>query len=468
MSRLLTSCLVALCAAPALAQADADPDLDGGAPNVDASATIDTGAASPPAGPVDAGTRDLASELDELGRRLGILGEELETDRTGSAPVAPSLDLAREVGVGPAGAKVYAREGLSIGGYGELLFSFYDQRLQNGQYQQRNHLGDTQRAVFYFGYKFNSWLVFNSEIEFEHAGFSDEHAEGEVIVEFATLDFLIRPWLKIRAGQLLLPVGFINELHEPPVFFGVRRPVLESGAGLIPSTWHELGAGIYGSVPGNLTYRFDVINGLDAARFNADGDGTIGSGKQDGHQVIANKPAITGRLDWTPVPGFLLGGSFYVGDSAQANGWQPIWTALLEAHAELRTGGFMARAIYARLTNSRGGLSALASGPDAASNTFLTGALQQGGYVEAGYDVFTFVPSLRMNLIPFARVELLDTQQEVAVGATRDPATQRAVVTVGANYKPITQVVVKVDYQVNLNGAGTGRNQFNLGVGYLF
>lgn len=464
MSHLLSTCLVALCAATT--GADGGPDaaaVDGGVPT---EAEGPAGGGPPEA--ADAGTRDLGSELDELARRLGILGEELETDRTGSAPVAPSLDAAREVGVGPAGAKVYAREGLSIGGYGELLFSFYDQRLQNGQYQQRDNLGDTQRVILYVGYKFNSWLVFNSEIEFEHSGFSDEHAEGEVIIEFATLDFLLRPWLKLRAGQLLLPVGFINELHEPPVFLGVKRPVLESGAGLIPSTWHELGAGLYGSLPGSLTYRLDVINGLDAARFNADGDGTIGSGKQDGHQVIANRPAFTGRLDWTPTPGFLLGGSFYVGDSAQTDGWQPIWTGLLEAHAELRTGGFQARAIVARLTNSRGGLSALASGPDAPGATFQTGALQLGGYLEAGYDVFTFLPNLRMNLIPFARVELLDTQQEVAVGATRDPANRRAVITVGANYKPITQVVVKLDYQVNLNGAGTGRNQLDIGVGYLF
>src|SRR5262249_22863823 len=268
----------------------------------------------------------------------------------------------------------------------------------------------------------------------------------------------------VRAGQLLLPVGFINEQHEPPTFLGALRPAFEGGDGIIPSTWHEIGVGFYGQLPLNLVYRVFVVNGLDAARFGAEGSGSIGSGRQDGHQAIANKPAFTGRLDWHPVPGALLGASFYVGNSAQANGSTAAWTTLLEAHAEYRGPGFQARAIYARMTNTPGGIQAF--GPESEASS--TGTLQSGGYVEAGYDVLSLVPSTRMALIPFVRYERFNTQQAVAPGALANPANQRSTVYLGVNYKPIPQVAVKLDYDFNTNGATTGPNQFNVALAYLF
>ena len=86
---------------------------------------------------------------------------------------------------------------------------------------------DALRLVLYTGYKFNDRIVFNSEIEFEHGGYSDEHTEGEAKVEFAYLDFLINKAFNVRAGMMLVPMGFINELHEPPAFLGARRPQVE-------------------------------------------------------------------------------------------------------------------------------------------------------------------------------------------------------------------------------------------------
>src|SRR5215471_17177433 len=170
-----------------------------------------------------ASTADLQKEVEELKRRVEILGEELEAQKTGSAPVVPVsggdlLDRGRALGLSPAASKVYQRDGLSIGGYGETIVSFYGSRLQDGTDAPVDNIADTLRAVLYVGYKFNDWLVLNSEFEFEHGGFSDQHAEGEAIVEFVYLDFLISRAFNIRAGNVLLPVGFINELHEPPTF----------------------------------------------------------------------------------------------------------------------------------------------------------------------------------------------------------------------------------------------------------
>jgi hypothetical protein len=421
-------------------------------------------------GQPDAGASqaDLQQEVDELRRRVEILGEELEAQKTGSAPAVPLsgdiLERGRALGLSPAASKVYQKDGLSIGGYGETVLTFYGGRLEDGTVSPVDNIADTLRAVLYVGYKFTDWLVLNSEFEFEHSGFSDEHPQGEAIVEFVYLDFLISKAFNVRAGNVLLPVGFINELHEPPTFLGAYRPALENEAGLIPTTWHEIGIGFHGQLPLNLDYRLYVVNGMNAAGFNADGNGGIGGGRQDGHQAIANKFGLTARLDWHAMPGLLFGASFYGGDSQQTNDAKAIWTTMVEAHAEFRSHGFQARAIYARVTNSADGLAALGSSAQA----FGTGTVQSGGYVEAGFDVLSLIPSTRMALIPFARYERFNTQVAVAPAATIDPANLQTTVYLGANYKPIPQVALKMDYDIKTNAARTGRNQLNFSLAYLF
>lgn len=421
-------------------------------------------------GQPDGGTSqaDLQQEVDELRRRVEILGEELEAQKTGSAPVAPlsgdTLERGRALGLSPAASKVYQKDGLSIGGYGETVLTFYGSRLEDGTVAPTDNIADTLRAVIYVGYKFTDWLVLNSEFEFEHSGFSDEHPEGEAIVEFVYLDFLISKAFNVRAGNMLLPVGFINELHEPPTFLGAYRPALENEGGLIPTTWHEIGIGFHGQLPLNLDYRLYLVNGLNAAGFNAEGNGGIGGGRQDGHLAIANKFGLTARVDWHPLPGLLFGASFYGGDSQQTHDAKAIWTTMVEAHAEFRSHGFQARAIYARVTNSSDGLAALGSDAQA----FGTGTVQSGGYVEAGFDVLSLIPSTRMALIPFARYERFNTQVAVAPGATIDPANLQTTVYLGANYKPIPQVALKIDYDIRTNAARSGRNQLNLALAYLF
>src|SRR5689334_14275732 len=144
----------------------------------------------------DAATKDdvkaLAEELRRLKLEIGLRDVEYRS----------------YAGMGPAASKVYfAPKGLSIGGYGEFV---YDHPVDHGA----QSASDTLRAVVYAGYRFNDWIVFNSEIEFEHAG-------GEVSVEFAYLDFHLRDWAQLRVGNLLVPIGFVNELHEPAFFNGV-------------------------------------------------------------------------------------------------------------------------------------------------------------------------------------------------------------------------------------------------------
>lgn len=409
------------------------------------------------AGPVFAQEKpDTGQRIADLERRLDAMSRELEAQKTGTTmPVAGEKG---QFGLAPAASKVYGSAGgLSIGGYGEMLYENFDAKLQNGTYSPKANTVDFVRQILYVGYKFDDRIVFNTEIEFEHAKTATGSA-GEVAVEFAYLDFLLNPAFNVRAGMVLVPLGFVNELHEPPTYLGAKRPGVEGT--IIPTTWRENGVGLHGELPGHFTYRAYVINGLDASKFGATG---IRSGRQNGSKALAESLALTGRLDWNPLPGTTLGLGAYSGNSNQADSGEPIRTVLVEGHAEYKARGFQLRGLYARQTNSESGLTGLA-----ASNAVKKlGTQQWGGYLEAGYDVLGRTGS-RQALIPYVRWERLNTQQAVVQGVTADLANDQTLLTTGVAYKPIPQVAVKLDLTKGENRAGTGRDQVSLALGYYF
>jgi hypothetical protein len=371
----------------------------------------------------------------------------------------PAAPAEGRYGMSPGASKVYdAPVGPSLGGYGEFLYQGQAATLQDGTRVGSTKNVDALRMVLYAGYKFTDRIVFDSEFEWEHGGYSDESPEGEAIVEFAYLDFLISRAVNVRAGMMLVPVGFINERHEPPTFLGARRPLVESEGGILPSTWNEDGVGLHGELPGHLSYRIYLMNGLDGSKFSGEG---ISGGRQMGKQANAQSLAWTGRLDWTPLPGAIVGGSFYTGNSNQTGTGPALQTTLVDLHAEYRAHGLQVRGLYARSTNSAAYLQTLGLSDPARE----TGTRQWGGYLEAGYDV---LQGGTRSLIPFLRWERVDTQAEVIPTVVRDPGLGRTVLTAGVNFLPIPNVAVKADYQRQENGARTGRNQWNLGLGFYF
>jgi len=395
------------------------------------------------------------TRLKELERKVEILSRELEAQKTGSA--MPEVAETGTFGFSPAASKVYgAKGGLSIGGYGEFLYQARESQLQDGTPGVGGKTLDALRLVLYTGYKFTERVVFNSEIEFEHGGYSDEHPEGEAVVEFAYLDFLLNPAFNIRAGQMLVPMGFINELHEPPAFLGAQRPLVERT--IIPSTWHENGVGVHGELPAHLTYRVYLLDGLRADKFNASG---IRDGRQAGKEASAQSLAWTGRLDWNPLPGATLGVSFYSGNSNQSGQGEGIQTTLAELHGEWRWRGLQLRGLYAQTRLGQAGLAALEPLDPARE----VGTRQWGGYLEAGYDVLR---GSRQALIPYVRYERLNTQAEVLAGVTPDLANDSNVLTVGVAYKPIPHTALKADFQKAGNAARSGQNQYSAALGFYF
>src|SRR5438105_12880532 len=282
------------------------------------------------AGAAAAQESDVDRRIKELERQIDIITRELEALKTPQKPVVAEAP-APQLGLGAAASKVYRAEpGVSIGGYGEFAYD----RPEHGSAS-----ADVTRAVLYTGYKFNPRVLFNSELEVEHA---TTELGGSVGVEFAYLDFLLHPRVNVRAGVVLLPMGLINEQHEPTAYLGAHRPEVEER--ILPTTWSEIGAGVFGDA-GNFTYRGYVVTGLDSSRFSA-AEG-VHEGKQGGANAKADDLAVVGRLDWRPLEGALIGGSLYTGDSGQGAGYRGRVT-LGELHADARFRGISLRALAAR------------------------------------------------------------------------------------------------------------------------
>lgn len=411
---------------------------------------------------------DQSSRIKEVERKISVLSEEIERLKLGEA--APPEASGEKAGQAPAASKVYRtrEKSFSLGGYGEMTMEDYAKRKQNADTAAKPDVSDFLRAVLYVGYKFNDWILFNSELEFEHG--STGKGRGEISIEQAFLDFkLYEEYLGIRGGLLLVPMGIINEIHEPTTFHGVLRPAVERN--ILPSTWRENGAGFFGAW-GPLSYKSYVLAGLQAVTKDGVGgfrgsDG-VRNGRSSGAKSLSEDAAWVGRLDITPVPGVSAGASVYTGEADHNMTAAAIPVTLWEFHAQAEWKGFEARGLYAqgRIGNTDVLNKAQGLGP---ASTTSSGRRLFGGYGELAFNVFSLCPRPTTHrLSPYFRYERYDTQSQVPNGFLNDAANSRVEYVLGLTYKPITQVSVKLDHQWNQNQARTGINQFNLGLAYIF
>jgi opacity protein-like surface antigen len=380
----------------------------------------------------------MATTVEELERRLDLVTEELQELKNESAIIS-EIDYTSTYGFGPAASKVYKQNrGLSIGGYGEGHFSNLTSD-KNGE----NDTADMLRAILYVGYKFSDKIVFNSEIELEHA--------DEVYVEMASLDFLLHEKLNLRAGLLLTPVGITNELHEPTLFHGNDRPYVERQ--VLPSTWREMGVGAFGKLAEGLEYKLYLMNGFRGSNFDEKG---LRGGRQKGSKAKADDWALVGKLSYEPILGLNLGGSFYLGDSGQkevvdGNGNEvDVFTEVYEAHVQYKFAGLELKALGTQVKID--------------DNQYIAGATVpekiNGYYGEIAYDVMPlFSKGTSQYLAPFYRYESVDYS-----GSNEDVD----LFTAGISYKPIPNVVLKADYRNFDKDEGVVADEVNFGFGYIF
>lgn len=415
------------------------------------------------------------SRIKQLEEKIKILSDEVETLKSAAVEEMPTYEM--KFGAAPAASKVYtAGQGLSFGGYGELLVS---QIKEDG-----NNIVDTQRVILYNGFKYNDKIVFNSEIEFEHAttGSNKDGKSGSASVEFALIDFLISDEFNLRGGLLLSPVGVTNDIHEPTTFYGVIRPSVERQ--IIPTTWREAGAGAHGEFDlqnaGTLEYKAYVMSSFDSRGFKASNNRSL---RIKGNRARFDDMAFAGRLQYDPIPGVRVGGSLFYGDTGQnetvdAPGDDPNPLdgqkidgrfAIYEIDAQFQYAGFDLRGLAAWTTLDDAELINANLGYEGGESV---GEEQSGWYVVAAYNVFSVLMNSSNRyleyLAPFVRYERYDTQKEVPDGFEKDGKNERNELTLGMNYKPIPNVVVKAEYQRLDNDAEEAKYQFNFGLGYVF
>jgi hypothetical protein len=317
-----------------------------------------------------------------------------------------------------------------ISGYGEMHYN----NLSNGQGEDENLL-DFHRFVLFVGHEFSQDIRFFSEFEIEHAHLQDTadgSSEGSLSVEQAYVQFDISEYRRIDAGVILVPIGIINETHEPATFYGVERNPVE--VRIIPTTWREGGAMLSGHHASGFSYDLLISSGLD-------GGTNIRGGRQKVSYAVANNLAATVRGKYTGVPGLELAATFQYQDDMTQDTADDIGSAtLIETHARWYVSDFTFTGLYARWDIDGSGASSTQTD------------IQEGAYLEASY---------KFNS-PWG---VFFRQSQWDNGGAGDTSKLQA--NAGFNYWPHENVVLKADYQAQNDIAGDW-DGLNLGVGYQF
>lgn len=346
--------------------------------------------------------------------------------------------------------------GVTVGGYGEVTYN---------QPESANGELDVQRLVLLFGYKFSDKVQFVTEVELEHV--------EEVFVEQAFLQYSLSDHVNLRGGLMLVPMGIVNEYHEPTTFNGVERPSIDNS--IVPTTWREIGVGVSGRFNEiSLGYQAYIFNGFKSV--NSDGDGTITSGllggssglrggRQKGIQSTVNSPNFSAKVDYYGLPGLRLGLSGYFGKTQAPDDVDMLDGAIVG----MSMVGLDARYAYQRFA-ARGQF-IHASLTDTENYNNVTGrnlgSALQGWYLEAAFNLLPLTK--KQQLYAFTRYEDYDTQASVSGNLVKNDAYNRDEWTFGLSYKLTPGAVVKADYQIKNNASEIETpNQLNVGIGVWF
>ena len=349
----------------------------------------------------------------------------------------------------------------TLGGYGEVAYNNFKGRTSsNGE--TLNDTTDVRRAVLYIGHRFTDRLAFHSEFELEHA-ISSASDQGEFEVEQLYLDYKFNDAANVKGGLFLIPLGLLNENHEPPRFFGVNRNEVETR--IIPTTYREAGIGFFGGFENGFGYDVGITTGFDSGKIDEPAFG-VRSGHQEGVLAHATDLQFYASAKYTGMPGLLLGAGLITGNTGQDGASSDVLKnvsarlTLGEVHARYASHGFDLSALYARgkLNNADKITQAIGN---AAPNDFY------GWYTQAAYHVYK---TAEIDIAPFIRFERFDVgQQEIAADGgffARDLTAKDHITTVGVNLYPHPDVVVKADYQYYAKD--NSHSSFNLGLGYQF
>lgn len=330
-----------------------------------------------------------------------------------------------------------------LGGYGELK---YHNIHADGEDIQNF---DFHRFVLFVGYDFTNRIRLVSEIELEHAVSSASKA-GEVELEQAYLEFDLNEAqnMHLKTGIVLMPIGIINEDHEPTTFYGVDRPIVETT--IIPSTWWGAGAMFTQKFDSGVSYDLFLSEGLKTKDPSIDANNDpydIKGGKQkttspagEGGAADAYDLAMTGRIKYTGTRGLEIAASLqYQPDLDQSAKQSYADSAtLVSAHVIYQLSDVTFKGLYA--------------------NWFLSG----NGAKEAGRDN-QWGAYAELDYKPFEQFGFFVRQSQWSY----EKGVDMAQTDFGMNYWPIEDIVFKADV-ISQNKAAGDAHGFNLGMGFQF
>lgn len=396
----------------------------------------------------------LSQQLAEQQQQLDALRLQLQQQSTVAAagPAAPAVSWGRT----------------ALGGYGEAILQRYDNA--PAQY-------DAYRFVLSLGHQFSDTVRLNAELEVEHGwtqgrscSVTDKNSDGvvnpaelncpkapagEVELEQMLIEWQYRPDHALSAGQMLMPIGLLNETHEPSTFYGARRNPVETV--LIPTSWWEGGVKASGQLVNGLAYDAMVSTGLRTSAAD------IRGGRQKGAKALAEDVAYTGRLRYQQA-GWGVGLSLHhqrdisQGDTATD---QP--ATLVAVHGTYENSGLSLKALYGqwRIDGLKG-------------SALQEKASQRGFFVESGYR-FDERFNARLGGLPldrfgvFARYSQWDLAAD-AQASGQNPDSRISQWNVGTSFFLTPDVVLKADWQTQkLPSAGqVAEAGFAVALGYSF
>ena len=361
---------------------------------------------------------ELKSQLEKNDSRL------TETEIMAEA----TISAVEEISLAPA-----ASNKTHMGGYGEVHYN----NLEADDGSSSKDEVDFHRFVFFTSYQYSDSIRFFSELEVEHSIAGDGQV-GEVELEQAYIEWDLENNKSAKAGLFLMPVGILNETHEPDTFYGTERNAVEKN--IIPATWWEAGAALSGELSPGLKYDVAAHSPL----FLDNGEYKPRDGRQKVGKAKADDPAFTGRLKYTAIPGLELAASVQVQTDMRQGEGDKIGGTLFETHLAWQQDDFQLRALYA------------AWDFDDAINSIKAGADEQTGfYIEPSYKITD-------KLGVFARLSEYDN----TAGSAADTAVEQF--DIGLNYWLHPNVVFKIDYQNQNKSSGNGSDGINIGVGFSY
>ncbi|MDC8773468.1 hypothetical protein [Roseateles albus] len=400
----------------------------------------------------------------ELMRRLDQLAAELNKVRNELTQLQQQQQLAQRPAEAakPAAVATFIEAEPSqepktvVGGYAELNYN-----------RPRHHSQDTQadlrRLVLSVQHRFDERTKIVTELELEH-GVSSAGDPGEVAVEQAYVEHQLTPSWAVRGGLFLMPLGLLNENHEPPAFFGVERNFVETA--IIPTTWREGGFQLVGNLDHGMTVQGGISTSFDINKWDANAsegrESPLGSIHQEMAQAKAHDLALFGAVNWRGIPGLQVGAGFFSGQASHKQAAADSRVTLWDLHTRWTPGRWDLSALYARGSISN---TALLNQPLVGQPTLIPKSFE-GWYAQAGYKLWE---QASYALLPFVRWEQFNTASgfaDLGQGLTPSAQPNERVITVGANFRIAQGVVLKADMQ--RFGENKDGDRFNLGLGWSF